>query len=406
MDARHAIGLSAIAFVASCTARDPIETCEIGKVAVHPLQSGPHHSVANGTNSQNGDPEDDFTDLEEGLFTHGVEYWTTIRVGGKDINVVADTGSSDLVLPDHVYTPGPTAINQRTQLKLGYGSCNGMATQYEDSVGLTCGAPVALSFAYATGGNCPSILGLAYPSLSKVCQDVQVNCPTCTCTFFGDLVARGGVQNLFSMLLCGARSGSQLILGGQIANAPLSAITYTAIPEENYYTVVPIDMRIKGGGLIGTFSPDIIGTPPFMHYPIVDSGTTLTVIPDAWHDQIATAIQQVNPNLPLGFFQSTKPSETVFTLSSRELGDTSKFPTITLTMTGYQGAPNFTLEMPPSTYLKRGSDHNYMFGFRKLSTSNSPQVVFGQTLMENYYVVFDRANKRIGFAPSATLCGE
>jgi Eukaryotic aspartyl protease len=49
-----------------------------------------------------------------------------------------------------------------------------------------------------------------------------------------------------------------------------------------------------------------------------------------------------------------------------------------------------------------GND-NFIFGFRK--TAPGQVFIFGQTLLENYYVVFDRANKKIGFAPNSGLCG-
>ena len=53
------------------------------------------------------------------------------------------------------------------------------------------------------------------------------------------------------------------------------------------------------------------------------------------------------------------------------------------------------LEMKPQSYFRKGSGGVY-FGIR---AHHGALAILGQVFMENFDVVFDRANKRIGFAP-------
>jgi len=360
-----------------------VEKCSVNNIHSHDLTSGPHHTIKNSDATTNENPNDDFSDLDEGLFTRAGEYYLSLRVGaaGIPIDVVADTGSSDLLLS---MAPSNSAKNLGQSLNLYYGTCSTSAALYSDQIGLACGDLVEQTFALMqSGSTCPNIMGLAGKDLSVT-----------NSSFFDDLVQKNKMQNLFSMLLCGKRPGSNITLGGHIPNAPLAALQYIPITsEKKYYFLQVGNIGIKNGGALGTLSGQQV---------ILDSGTTLSLVPKDIHDQIVSAIQAVNPNIPATFFTSTKPSDPNYTVHPNVLGDISKLPTITLELADPSTNTQFTLEIPPQVYLKDMGNANTMFGFRIAQSSIH---ILGQILMENYYVVFDRDNSRIGFAPNTGLCG-
>lgn len=385
---KHTFTLALIFTLINCSNKPIIDKCEVDNVVSHDLGFNHHSSVKNGANSNDADHSNDLKDLDENLHKTPGEYTLSISVGIGNIqtvDVVADTGSSDLVLSDKEYKPSASATKQNKPLSLSYGSCSGKAELYQDTVGLSCGNPVQQIFAYlsSSGSSCPNIMGLGYTSLARTGS-----------SFFDDLRSKNSMQNLFSMLLCGNASGSQIILGGHVKNAPISALQYTPIVNENYYEMDVKNLAIEGGKAIDFIAKQTV---------ILDSGTTLSVIPSDMHDAIVAAILKVNSSIPANFFTSTKPSEDDYTLPASTLGDISKLPTVTITLAGSNGSADLVLAIPPRVYLKNMGRGNLIFGFRK--TSPGETIIFGQTLMENYYIVFDRANKQIGFAPNTGLCG-
>ena len=66
-------------------------------------------------------------------------------------------------------------------------------------------------------------------------------------------------------------------------------------------------------------------------------------------------------------------------------------------LTGELGAPSFTLTVPPTSYLGLQAGQ-YCFG---IDVAVGVGMILGDVVMENYYVVFDKTNSRLGFAPVA-----
>ncbi len=365
-----------------------VDKCEDKNGVTHDLTFSHHSSVKNSTYSTDTDPSNDLKDLDEGLHRESGEYALAIKVGLgniQTIDVVADTGSSDLVLSNKSYRPNSSAANQNQSLSLSYGTCSGQATLYKDTIGLECGNPIEQSFAYlaSSGSSCPNIMGLGYAPLAQTGS-----------SFFDGLSSKNGLQNLFSMLLCGQAPGSQLVLGGHIKNAPIATMQLTPIVQESYYTVNAKSMSVKDGDDIGSLAEKLV---------IIDSGTTLSIVPTDIHKAIVSAILAKNPSIPANFFTSVKPSDEDYTLQADTFGDISQLPTITLTLAGKKDSSDIILEIPPQVYLKNMGHNNLIFGFREASDGET--IIFGQTLMDNYYIVFDRENKQIGFAPNTGLCG-
>ena len=327
----------------------------------------------------------DLSKLDASLHHVPGEYATTVKIGtnGTPVTVVVDTGSSRLLIRTSDYQPTGTPIGSpKTD---SYGGCQAVATDYTELVGLTCGDPIEQTIASTSTTGCPNILGLAYA------RDGLAN----RHTFFGDLVAGKSKDfaDIFSMVLCSTQSGSQIVLGGAVPSAP-STISYTPIVTKSYYVVNALSMNI-GGQILGQFSPNAQlgngGT------TIIDTGTTLAILPPAIYTAIVAAIQKVRPDLPAAFFRSTQPSDANYTLSPSELGDISKLPTIQIVF------KDATLNVTPTTYMKALDSSNIIFGFRPMTTDTFP--ILGQAVLDYNYIVFDRAHAQIGFAPAGSLCG-
>ena len=83
--------------------------------------------------------------------------------------------------------------------------------------------------------------------------------------------------------------------------------------------------------------------------------------------------------------------------------EVAQFPNITLAVT------NVPLVMQPRRYLLQGYALNskpseYCLAITK--TGPGGLQILGDTTLEDYYIVFDRAQKRIGWAPVNTdMCG-
>ncbi|KAH0513555.1 Beta-secretase 2 [Microtus ochrogaster] len=193
------------------------------------------------------------------------------------------------------------------------------------------------------------ILGLAYAALAKPSSSLE--------TFFDSLVAQAKIPDIFSMQMCGAglpvagsgTNGGSLVLGGIEPSLYKGDIWYTPIKEEWYYQIEILKLEIGGQSLnldCREYNAD---------KAIVDSGTTLLRLPQKVFNAVVEAVAR----------------------------------TSLLYIQPMMGA-GFNYEC-------------YRFGI----SSSTNALVIGATVMEGFYVVFDRARKRVGFAasPCAEIAG-
>ncbi|XP_061483597.1 beta-secretase 2 isoform X2 [Rhineura floridana] len=190
------------------------------------------------------------------------------------------------------------------------------------------------------------ILGLAYDALAKPSSSAE--------TFFDSLVNQAKIPNIFSLQMCGAglpvsgtgTNGGSLVLGGIEPSLYKGEIWYTPIKKEWYYQIEILKFEVGGQDLnldCKEYNAD---------KAIVDSGTTLLRLPEKVFNAVVGAIIQtsllyIQPVLEIG----------------QKLGC-------------------------------------YRFGI----SSSTSALVIGATVMEGFYVIFDRAQKRVGFALST--CAE
>ncbi|KAM5246438.1 beta-secretase 1 isoform 4-T4 [Ctenodactylus gundi] len=216
---------------------------------------------------------------------------------------------------------------------------------------------------FINGSNWEGILGLAYAEIARPDDSLE--------PFFDSLVKQTHVPNLFSLQLCGAgfplnqsealaSVGGSMIIGGIDHSLYTGSIWYTPIRREWYYEVIIVRVEINGQDL----KMDCKETEKF----------------------------------PDGFWLGEQ-------LVCWQAGTTpwNIFPVISLYLMGEVTNQSFRITILPQQYLRpvedvaTSQDDCYKFAISQSSTGT----VMGAVIMEGFYVVFDRARKRIGFAVSA-----
>ncbi|KAB0403506.1 hypothetical protein E2I00_002448 [Balaenoptera physalus] len=246
------------------------------------------------------------------------------------------------------------------------------------------------------------ILGLAYATLAKqLCSFPSLLQPSSSLeTFFDSLVAQAKIPNVFSMQMCGAglpvagsgTNGGSLVLGGIEPTLYKGDIWYTPIKEEWYYQIEILKLEIGGQSLnldCREYNAD---------KAIVDSGTTLLRLPQKVFDAVAEAVARTSliPEFSDGFWTGSQlacwtNSETPW----------SYFPKISIYLRDENSSRSFRITILPQLYIQpmMGAGLNYECYRFGISPSTNALVI-GATVMEGFYVVFDRARKRVGFAAS------
>ncbi|KAM6295691.1 beta-secretase 1 isoform 4-T4 [Aegotheles albertisi] len=206
-------------------------------------------------------------------------------------------------------------------------------------------------------------------------------------------------------LLCGAgfspnetealaAVGGSMIIGGIDRSLYVGDIWYTPIRKEWYYEVIIVKLEVNGQDL----SMDC----KEYNYDksIVDSGTTNLRLPKKVFEAAVKSIKTASSTekFPDGFWLGEQ-------LVCWQVGTTPWhiFPVLSLYLMGEATNQSFRITILPQQYLRpvedvaTSQDDCYKFAISQSSTGT----VMGAVIMEGFYVVFDRARKRIGFAVSA-----
>jgi hypothetical protein len=381
-------------------------------------------------------------DLLGGITRVG-EYYTKIEVGGQKVRVQVDTGSSTLALPmaecrrcrpsdlrynihrstsgigrwiactNELCTPDTCAAHACTR-------CSSRDACCADENPLACGFRLRYgdgSFARGAlmidtlswGGNLSApvvfggilrdsedferslvdgIMGFAYASLA--CN------PTCVEPPFQQMVKAGVVKDKFA--ICMTERGGKLVLGDidpTMAKGPITYVPLALSKIPTFYTV-----NLTSAVRIGS---EEIALPNF-RAGAIDSGTTLIAVSDLTFALILRYLQEHYCHIPHLCDAKTwfVPASCVI-MSPKLL---AQLPTLTF----YLGSQReFALELRPEDYMIRDVDHGRevrCVGIMSLgSLGKETDVIFGNTIMLRYLTVYDRENKRIGFAESSSTCG-
>ncbi|XP_059685525.1 beta-secretase 1 isoform X3 [Gavia stellata] len=206
-------------------------------------------------------------------------------------------------------------------------------------------------------------------------------------------------------LLCGAgfspneteavaAVGGSMIIGGIDRSLYVGDIWYTPIRKEWYYEVIIVKLEVNGQDLnmdCKEYNYD---------KSIVDSGTTNLRLPKKVFEAAVKSIKTASSTekFPDGFWLGEQ-------LVCWQVGTTPWhiFPVLSLYLMGEATNQSFRITILPQQYLRpvedvaTSQDDCYKFAISQSSTGT----VMGAVIMEGFYVVFDRARKRIGFAVSA-----
>lgn len=229
------------------------------------------------------------------------------------------------------------------------------------------------------------ILGMAYPTLA--CN------PSCIKPTFESMMEKVKIKNMFS--ICITYDSGKIVLGDYDPILSTQAITWVPLdlstPPSFYSFPLLGNLHVNDKELVL----------PEYSRAIVDSGTTLIVFSHATFDKFKKYLQRNFCDVPglCGEESWFKPAHC--TKMSDE--NRNKLPTLKFMVKG------FNVTLGPSEYLinyaSKGPEY-WCVGIMALNAmSGGVDVIFGNTVMKKYVTVYDRENKRVGFAESDTHCG-
>ncbi|XP_045441214.1 beta-secretase 2 isoform X3 [Pipistrellus kuhlii] len=188
------------------------------------------------------------------------------------------------------------------------------------------------------------------------------------------------------------------VLGGIEPSLYKGDIWYTPIMEEWYYQIEILKLEVGGQSLnldCREYNAD---------KAIVDSGTTLLRLPLKVFNAVVDGVARASliPEFSDGFWTGSQ-------LACWASPETpwSYFPKISIYLRDENSSRSFRLTILPQLYIqpmmRAGLNYEcYRFGI----SPSTNALVIGATVMEGFYVIFDRARKRVGFAASPCAASE
>jgi len=137
---------------------------------------------------------------------------------------------------------------------------------------------------------------------------------------------------------------------------------------------------------------------------IIDSGTNILLVPDETYSSMKSTFLSMCNSVKLHGICDVASDQTLFDNKCYVFSpnQVAAFPNITIAVQGID------LVMNAANYILLNYGVNFKPGQSCLGiASTGPQglQIVGDTLLENYYTVFDQVNQRIGWAPVSNACG-
>ncbi|KAF2985335.1 hypothetical protein EK904_001745, partial [Melospiza melodia maxima] len=182
------------------------------------------------------------------------------------------------------------------------------------------------------------------------------------------------------------------VLGGIEPSLYTGDIWYTPIKEEWYYQVEILKLEVGGQNLqldCREYNAD---------KAIVDSGTTLLRLPEKVFSAVVQAIARTSL---IQEFSSEFWTGTQLACWDRSEKPWSLFPKLSIYLRDENSSRSFRISILPQLYIQPIlviGDNLQCYRFGISSSTNA--LVIGATVMEGFYVIFDRAQRRVGFAVS------
>jgi len=277
----------------------------------------------------------------------------------------------------------PVSYNVNNGPKGSGPTVNGVTQTLFSDTPVTFGAITDQSGGFQVHG-VDGIMGLAFGGDQLSCV------PNCASLVMDSIVQRYNIPNVFSIALQPIQNnsiynavGGSLTIGG-IDTAFLggSTVYYTDVISTPYYKVLLGDISV-GSTYLGARASDFGSV-------IVDSGTTYTLLPPAVFNMLKNVMQTQNCHLtyvggPTSIFTNST------CVNSTKI-DLSQFPDFTFHLSGVK------IIMKPRQYLLELDTSKGSVNCLSVISGVSGKTVLGDSFMMGYYIVFDRDNKRVGFA--------
>lgn len=168
-----------------------------------------------------------------------------------------------------------------------------------------------------------------------------------------------------------------LTIGGTDSSLQTADFQYTPL-EFDLNPSVLVKEILVGGVSIGAKATDAT----------IDSGTTVLLIPGNIYKLLQTSMTKV-PH-----------AEDLFSGKCVPVPDFSIYPLISFVLNGTK------LSLPPQQYLlleensQTSVNSSYCLGIINMGRGPSSMFIIGDTILTNYYTVFDRKKNRVGWAPA------
>jgi len=215
--------------------------------------------------------------------------------------------------------------------------------------------------------------------------------PTWAPTIFGQIVDNNeDMDDLFGLCLDPSNGG--VIDMGYIDNSKYTGeIQWVAVVQPRWYNMALLDVALNGTS---------IGMPSFTYSWVndqigtfIDSGTSIILFGPSTFSAFQSTFQSMFCDLP--FVCSDQNLFNGYCPSQSELAPyIDQFPNIDFNFLGDDGESEVWVSVPASSYLMP-ANNQYCLGVQGVIGISG---VLGDLFMENFYIVHDRANNRIGFA--------
>jgi hypothetical protein len=341
------------------------------------------------------------------------DYTGPLRIGSELFAAVVDTGSTTLGIAGSdctacgvapLYTPGASATDQHMIGSNDYIDSGWSGEIWQDSLTLGSAADVRVDFV-AIGSSYggyfpgPGETETAYQGTLGLGPDALLIGGT---TSYLTESFDAGVTSEFAFQMC-PDSGTMWI-GGVDGSAEAAAPVTTPMVGDGFpFYAVTIDSIAVGSG-------EPIGSAVDYGPVVVDTGTSVSLIPTAQLDALIAAVQ-ADPGYQSIFADQSLGSAAapgcVVTAQTGEDIDAA-LPPFHVAWPGSDGEPSAYADLPPSkSYLLfdgstgSGSDKSWCLAFEDgtliLGDGNS---LLGNSLMNALVAVFDVGNQQMQFAPS------
>ncbi len=344
-------------------------------------------------------------------------YSAAIRIGGlHDYDLLLDTGSATLAVAaagcascadagvSSLYEPGPTAVDQQVAADSLFGNSpadqSGFSGEiYQDWVGTGASPELAKVKLVAIANQAQFLVGTC--GSSGVPQGVIGFAPSSsavagTNVFFDQVVAAGVVPDVFATRLCSGEG--TLWLGGYDPTFATAPPSYTPMlsGQGGFYSVDLASISVSGMTIpvpMGSYTGAML-----------DTGASNSTLPPAAFSALTSAIA-ASPAFSSIFGASAaalfSSNASVHLSQTREALDAA-LPALTLT---FGSSPAISVQAAATeSYLLTYGGGEWSSALTALAPSTRfPGIAahLGAPLLASNVVIFDRARKRVGFAPHA-----